>query len=136
MEERKVLRKTPTGTIDIVWDGRFTLIQMNCSCLDALPTCKGMCCRWKSGYTVRLEDDETDYRSIEYQGQRILAPDAQRQWCTYFDPMVSICTIHDRRPKMCRQWHCSPEGEKNDAQIQVRDAGWMLSPLRNFERNL
>jgi len=44
-----------------------------------------------------------------------------------------LCSIHEDRPKMCRQWHCSPEGEATDKQIERRDAGWQLLPVRKEE---
>lgn len=92
-----------------------------------------MCCRKRSGYSVELDADEL----ILYQHRNgTLATKPDGMTCVYQDEVVGLCTIHERRPKMCRQWHCSPKGEMGDTEIERRDAGWMLLPVRKEEAEL
>jgi Fe-S-cluster containining protein len=54
--------------------------------------------------------------------------------CIYLED--GKCSVHQDKPKMCQQWHCSPRGEVNDSRIERRDAGWMLMPMRREEAQL
>jgi Fe-S-cluster containining protein len=137
--DRKLLRAVPSGKIEIVWDGTFTRVEFNCDCTEANPICRGMCCRWRTGYSVELEpEEEPYYESIPHPTRkdvRILSPNKDRTWCTYFDENKGLCKIYKTRPKMCRQWHCSPGGQPEDTEIERRDAGWALFPVRMEEAN-
>ena len=125
-----VLKQTESGLIQVVWNGVFASVQFNCACVDALSLCHGMCCTRRAGYSVELEDDELE----KYQHKNgVLAAKEDGMSCFYFDNEQGICSIHPNRPKMCRRWHCSPEGQKTDAEIERRDAGWMLLPVRKEE---
>lgn len=136
-ERRVVLQEVKSGLIESVSDGILTRIEFNCDCLDALSVCHGLCCRMRSGYSVELEADELDrYHSRPHPsrlGVTILAAKKDSLSCIYLDEEKSICTIHERRPKMCQRWHCSPQGQMGDKAIEVRDAGWVLVPLRYQE---
>jgi Fe-S-cluster containining protein len=127
-----------SGSIDLMWNGQFASMELNCDCLDALPVCHGACCRLRIGYSVELEPDEVDkFEHREHPtrpGVIILASKPDHSSCLYLDDETSLCTIHERRPKMCRRWHCSPGGQLNDKEIERRDAGWMLLPLRKEEQ--
>lgn len=128
-ETTTVIEEPQSGRIAIVWNGVFTSVQFNCDCLEALKYCHGMCCRRRAGYSVELENDEL----LRYKNSRgILATKEDGMECFYLTE-EGKCSIHDSRPKMCRQWHCSPQGSKNDAEIVRRDAGWMLMPIRKEE---
>lgn len=132
-----VIEQPKTGQIAIVWNGAFAAVQFNCSCLDALKFCHGMCCRWRSGYTVELTEEEAEHyawiRHPTRPDTKVLAPKKETMSCVYLDDASGKCTIHSIRPKMCRQWHCSPGGEKLDREIEKRDAGWYLMPVRKEE---
>lgn len=132
-----VLEQLKSGSIDVVWNGVFASVQFNCDCTDAVHLCHGMCCRRRSGYTVDLEISEYGrYRSDPHPTRpfvNILATKKDGMACFYLDEEKGSCTIYERRPKMCRQWHCSPGGSKNDVEIERRDAGWMLLPVRKEE---
>lgn len=140
MEKRTLLLETATGKIESVANELMTRIEFNCDCLDALTVCNSICCRMRSGYTVELEDYEvSQYESRPHPSKvdvHILkvTPDGTR--CVYLDPVKGTCTIHERRPRMCRRWHCSPAGKKDDAEIDVRDSGWVFIPLRKMEADL
>jgi Fe-S-cluster containining protein len=132
-----LLTERKTGPIAIVWNGTFASVQFNGNCLDMLEFCHGMCCRRRSGYTVELEASERGRYFSEPHPTRpfveILATKKNGETCVYQDEETGKCTIHEDRPKMCRQWHCSPEGSPDDKEIVRRDAGWMLLPVRKEE---
>ena len=137
---REVLRAVKTGTIEVVSDVVLTRIEFNCDCLDALPLCNAICCRMKAGYSIELEADELDsYKARPAPGKPgtlILQTAEDGLSCVYLNKETSTCTIHGRAPKMCRRWHCSPQGKKDDGEIDVRDAGWVFIPLRKQEAAL
>jgi Fe-S-cluster containining protein len=125
-----VLEQTQSGPIAIVWNGVFASVQFNTDCLDALHLCHGMCCRRRSGYSVVLEPDELPL----YQHKAgVLAAKKDGMTCWYQEEKSGKCSIYQNRPKMCRQWHCSPQGQMGDKEIERRDAGWMLLPVRKEE---
>lgn len=131
-----VLETVKTGSIAIVWNGVFASLQFNCSCLDAMHLCHGMCCHRRIGYAVELEESEKGkYFSVPHPtrpGVEILQSMSDGSKCIYQEE-DGLCSIHERRPSMCRQWHCSPQGEMTDQQIERRDAGWQLLPVRKEE---
>lgn len=137
MRTQTIMQRTPSGTIDLVWNGVSLRMEFNCKCLDALPFCKGMCCRRPMGFSVELEADELwKFPHREHPTQKgvfILAVDEKTRACVYLDDETSKCKIHDRKPKMCSRWGCSPGTEKEDAGIERRDAGWALYPYRKEE---
>ena len=138
-EERQTLREVASGKIEIIWNGVFSRVEMNCSCLDALPLCHGMCCKNRSGYAVELEQDEIYFYQHRWHPTRdvaILSVKEDGSSCIYFDDKKGMCTIHERRPRMCRRWHCSSGGQIDDKEIERRDAGWMLLPVRAEEAEL
>jgi hypothetical protein len=136
MVRRNVLRAVNSGLIQIAFDGVLNRIEFNCNCLDALEVCQAQCCR-RSGYSVELEPDEVGrFRSVPHPtrlGVTLLAKKDDGLSCYYLGDAFGTCTIYERRPTMCRQWHCSPRGQEKDLEIVVRDAGWVLSPLRKEE---
>jgi hypothetical protein len=135
MDDRVSITNVPSGSVDLVWNGVFARIEFNCNCMDALPLCNGMCCRKRSGYSVELEEDELGFYQHRYHpitGAAILATTEDGMTCIYHR-IDGKCGIHNRRPKMCRQWHCSPQGALNDEEIVRRDSGWILNPVRKEE---
>ncbi len=140
MEEKRTLVTVPSGSIDLVWNGALGLLQFNASCVDVLPYCRGMCCRIRVGYSVELEPDEVDnYQTRKHptrNGVFILAAKEGNTSCVYLDDETSLCTIHERKPRMCKKWGCSPGTEIDDKGIERRDAGWALLPFRKEEAEL
>ena len=128
LESRITLQVVSSGTIDIVWNGVFSRLELNTSCMDALHLCHGMCCTRRAGFSVKLEEDE---RSSYLNTNGVLASTPDGMACVYLKE--GKCGIYERRPRMCRAWHCSPQGQKDDDQIKRRDAGWMLLPVRKEE---
>jgi hypothetical protein len=129
---KKTLVETPSGRIEIIHNGVFTVLQYNTSCEDALPYCKGMCCGLRAGYNVLLKPgEEKEFESIPhpmYLGRYMLASDPKDMHCVYQDKMNGFCTIHSNKPQGCRDWHCSPGGQGED--VVKRDLGWFLSPMQ------
>lgn len=136
MEKLTTIAKVASGTVDLVWNGVFASVQFNADCTDVLHLCHGMCCTRRAGFVVELEENEKGgrYFSVPHPtrpGVEILRSKNDGSRCIYQDD--AKCTIYQDRPKMCRQWHCSPEGQKLDTEIERRDAGWMLLPVRSEE---
>ena len=130
-EERQVLKEVASGKIEFVWNGTYSTLQFNCSCLDAIPYCKGMCCRLRQGFTVLLKDSEIPkYRSRPFPQNpqlRVLERSADGSACYYLDQEKSLCTIHGRHPEMCQVYHCSPGGKGET--VKYRDGGWLWTPM-------
>jgi Fe-S-cluster containining protein len=129
-----VLEQTAKGPIQIVWNGVFASVQFNTDCLDALHLCHGMCCRSRSGYSVELEPDEVDlYWHRQHPTSKVPILQTKEDGSCVYLTEEGRCGTYKTRPKMCRQWHCSPHGQMGDAEIERRDAGWMLLPVRKEE---
>jgi hypothetical protein len=133
---KTVLKETPSGPIEISFDGVMTRVEFNCKCIDAVEMCRGMCCRMRTGFSVELEQDELEkfkHRPHPSKpGVTLLAATEDGMQCTYLKE-PGLCSVHLDKPKMCRQWGCSPGTEWEDYTIPVRDAGWMLFPVRREE---
>jgi hypothetical protein len=129
-ENKTTIREVESGTIDLVLDEGITMMQFNCSCEDALPFCKAMCCRNRPYYNILLEKDEEDKfdKKEEYPhdlSRHILQH--QNGNCSYLDES-SKCKLHPDKPRICKSWHCSPEGKGEG--ITIRDKGWTLIPAQ------
>lgn len=137
MEARTHLVQLETGSIDSVWNGSFLRLEFNADCLDALRVCHAACCRNRSGFSVELDEDELDkYETRPHpmnSAIRLLQVKPDTRACIYLDEVDSKCTIHEHRPRMCRAWACSPHCCSTDEEVQVRDAGWILEPMRREE---
>lgn len=84
---------------------------------------------------MELAEDEVGYFFTPHPAKpevRILATKDDGLECIYLTE-EGRCGIYQRRPKMCRQWHCSPEGQMDDKEIERRDVGWLLTPMRKEE---
>jgi Fe-S-cluster containining protein len=136
--QRTVLRELNSGAIELVWDGVFTRIEFNCSCLEALPFCNAMCCRQRPGYSIELEDHELSKFAHKshpsYPDIQLVQTAGNGLDCIYLED--GKCSVHTDKPEMCQKWHCSPRGEVSDSRIERRDAGWMLMPMRREEAQL
>lgn len=122
-----ILKKVPSGIIEIVEsDEGDPLLQFNCECIDALPWCKAACCRgrpqWNSGvYPDELEKFETLDIEVE-DGIKLLKFIKNRCW--YLGKDDNLCGTHPDKPRICKEWHCSPGGKGED--IKLRSNGWKL----------
>lgn len=136
LEERQTLKELPSGKIELVWNGVYSTLQFNVDCLDAIPFCKGMCCRLRQGFTVLLKDGEVSkYKSRPFPQNpslRVLQRSEDGNSCCYLDAEKSICTIHGQHPEMCKVWHCSPGGI--GATVRYRDGGWLWTPMGCLEQ--
>lgn len=128
-EPKMTIKELPSGTVDIVFNGIFSVLQFNCNCSDALPMCKAMCCRMRTNYNVELKANELekfDSQQILGKGDRSFLPAKPDASCLYLTD-ESLCEVHNDKPENCITWHCSPGGV-GDRLIR-RDAGWLLSPF-------
>lgn len=140
MEIRTVIKETPTGLIELIWNGAVSRIEFNTACLDSLGLCRAMCCRVRATFSIELEEDELERFQHRQHPARpgiwLLASKENSTACLYLDEEKSICTVHELKPRMCQRWHCSSGGEKEDRKIERRDGGWMLTPMRREEVEL
>lgn len=134
MAEVVVLRTVPSGSIDLVHIDQATFLQFNCSCEDALPTCKGMCCGMRPLYQARLTDEEVlesdgIVQAIQINDSSFVAYDEQTSHCVHQDMNTRLCNVQSigHKPQACVQWHCSPKGKGEG--ITVRGMGWVLNPM-------
>lgn len=137
LEERTTLVETPSGKIELAFNGAFQVLQFNCECMDALPYCKAMCCRLRSGYHVKLlEGEKGKYESRPLKvrdpnGLHVLQTKKKDGSCVYLND-EALCRIHQTKPWACGVWHCSPGG-KGDG-IRFTDQGWRLGPAEGSAR--
>lgn len=127
-----VLKDVPTGKIEIVDQDGLMLLQFNCACEDAMPYCKGMCCRMRGVYNVALlPGEENKFKSEPHPktpGLNIIASKQNKQMsCAYQDDSNGFCMVHNDKPVGCSKWHCSPEGG-DPMVITHRDGGWVMLP--------
>lgn len=124
-----VIKDTPTGPIELIFDGQQLVLQFNCSCQDALPICKAACCRYRPFFNVSVSEDEKS----KYLTQP--NPDDDKMHilqhrgcnCVYLDE--SLCSVHQDKPSVCSSWHCSPHGVGEG--VTNRQQGWVMLPLKN-----
>jgi hypothetical protein len=84
-------------------------------------------------FTAPVTEEESvwmKWHYIENEGfaQKVLDDDGSGN-CVYL--IDSKCSIQDRKPEACRNWHCSPGGNPGDPTVTNRDAGWSLWPARS-----
>lgn len=136
---RTVIKETPSGPIELVWD-QLMRLEFNGSCMDMLSSCQAACCRYRAGWSVEIDKDEIDKYQCEphplKEGAWILASNKRTMECVYLDSETSLCTIHDRKPRGCQNWGCSPGTEKDDPRVERREVGWALTPLLKNEAEL
>lgn len=125
MTTKTVIRNTPSGPIQLVFNGSELILQFNCECMHALPICHAICCRYRPYYNVEVRPDEAiKYRSElnEQLGLHVLQHDNGD--CVYLSN--DLCQVNDDKPSVCQEWHCSPEGKGEF--IKVRKNGWVVLP--------
>lgn len=124
-DHKLVLHSLPSGTIDIVSDTNGEpIVQFNCSCLDALPFCKAMCCKGRPMYNVLVPSDRPDLDSVQHPYNESLKVLQCNNNCCKYLSKENHCSINDKKPKSCQEWHCSPGGVGEN--INVRANGWVL----------
>jgi len=132
MPAKTVIKNTPSGPIEIVFDGSQLTLQFNCNCQDALPICHAACCRYRPFYNVGLQPEEvekykTEQHTAEDSDLELTILQHEDNHCTYLNE-DSLCEVHDDKPCACKEYHCSPRG--GGPEIQRRDGGWVILPLK------
>lgn len=130
--DTRTLAKVDSGTIDIVHTPQGVLLQFNCSCADAMPFCKGMCCGMRHMYNTHLSEAEAlsgKYSVMELTtrpDEYFLAYDQNTKHCIHQTP-DGLCGVHSDKPANCTNWHCSPKGVGEG--IERRSGGWFMLPV-------
>lgn len=128
-----VLVETKSGPVELVKIGPAMFLQFNCDCSDALPYCQAMCCRMRMAYNVELTEEEAirlKGLDAENDGRKlkVLPVKDMGSWdCAYLTD-DSKCSVQEEKPSHCRDWHCSPKGNRDDPTVTRRDMGWMMMP--------
>lgn len=126
------IKEVPSGTIDVVHVKQGQLLQFNCSCADALPYCKGMCCGMRHMYNTHLTDEEAasgKYAVLNLStrpGENFIAFDPDTKHCIH-QTSAGFCGVHLDKPESCGNWHCSPGGVGEG--VTRRSGGWFMLPI-------
>lgn len=122
-----VIKDTPTGPIEIVFDGKQLVLQFNCSCEDAMPMCNAACCRYRPFYNVTVSEDEKSkfLTQPNPDNPELHILQNRNDTCVYLKDCK--CEVHADKPSNCASWHCSPRGVGEG--ITRRQNGWVLLPL-------
>lgn len=138
--DRKTIAEVPSGKIELVFENDTVQLQFNCSCEDALPYCKAMCCRHRPYFNILLDADEVDkFECVKVNSEDVSIRHEQGETdinqlyilkeegskCIYLDDACH-CKVHNDKPRACTKFHCSPGGVGDE--ISMRDAGWVLLP--------
>lgn len=126
MENHKtVLVELPTGRIELTTDSQDEpVIQFNCSCEDALPYCRAMCCKGRPLYNILVPPDRKDLETTPHPYNNtltVLKTNGNR--CGYLTD-ENGCSIHENKPPICKTWHCSPGGVGEN--LTQKCGGWNL----------
>ena len=126
MESHKTtLVELPSGKIELVVNQQDEpVLQFNCSCQDALPYCKAVCCKGRPVYNILVPPDREDLKSQPHPFNpqfQVLQTEGNR--CCYLSN-ENMCSIHSDKPDICRTWHCSPGGVGEN--LTQKCGGWNL----------
>ncbi len=80
-------------------------------CFARLPLCHARCCTFK--FFLTKQDLDEGVARWDY-GNPYWIKQAKDGYCTHSDPQTRGCTIHDKRPHVCRQYDC-----RNDRRIWI-----------------
>ena len=133
-----ILKEVKSGTIDIESNGFMLMLQFNCNCDDVLPYCQAMCCKMRMGYNAMLTDEEAERLGhvdvVKDNSVFKFLPHKADYSCIHLEN--DRCKVHDQKPRMCMEEHCSPRGNMGDPTIKRRFGGWLLLPNNpaSFER--
>lgn len=122
---KTVIRNTPSGPIQLVFNGSELVIEFNCECEHALPICHAICCRYRPYYNVEVRPEEVakyQCEANEQSGLHVLQ--SVNGDCVYLSG--DLCQVNDDKPSVCQEWHCSPEGKGTS--LKVRKNGWVILP--------
>lgn len=129
-QEKITIVEVQSGKIELVVIQHLPTIQFNCSCEDALPYCHAVCCKHRPDYNIALDDEEikkfadTSIRHPTIPHINLMAYSKDGH-CVHLENCK--CSVHEAKPSICKQWHCSPGGVGEG--IVIRDEGWSLVPV-------
>lgn len=105
---KTTLMTVPSGEIRTEAGADGLYLVFDCDCIDALPICKAQCCGMK-GTVVQFDEIP------ELLGMTILNDIHNRHemkrdcdgLCCALDRDTRLCTIYEKRPFTCQDFHCS-----------------------------
>lgn len=125
MTVKTVIKNTPSGPIQLVFNGTELTLEFNCECEHALPICHAVCCRYRPFFNVEVKPDEVNKYKCDLNEQLGLHVLQQQDGnCVYLKD--DLCQVNEDKPKTCQEWHCSPEGKGKD--LKIRKNGWVILP--------
>lgn len=126
MESHRItLIELPSGKIELVANHEDEpIIQFNCSCQDALPICRAMCCKGRPLYNILVPSDRKDLKTTQHPyNSKLTVLETNGNRCGYLTN-ENMCSIHNNKPEICRTWHCSPDGVGEN--LTHKCGGWNL----------
>ena len=99
-------------------------------CAELIPLCGGRCCR----FLFALSTKELDEGVIRWDYGRpyIIRQRSSDGFCTHNEPTTKGCTVHDKRPGICRSYDC-----RNDKRVWIDYAKRIPQPegepIENFD---
>ena len=122
---KTVLVELPSGRIELTSDSQDEpVLQFNCSCEDALPYCRAMCCKGRPVYNILVPPDREDLEREPHPYNPTLSvlPTKGNRCCYLTND--NMCSIHEKKPPICSTWHCSPGGVGEN--LTQKCGGWNL----------
>ena len=120
-----VLVKLSSGAIELSSDtNNEPVIQFNCSCEDALPFCKAMCCKGRPLYNILVPPDRKDLETVLHPYDNSLNVLKTNENCCVYLLNDNKCSINNNKPEICKTWHCSPGGVGEN--LTQKCDGWNL----------
>jgi hypothetical protein len=89
-----------------------------------------MCCKLQNVLSVQLNEKEMKQFGTRVFGENEIGPTNLIQIkpntteCKYSKD--DLCSVHNKKPEKCKQWHCSPGGQGEG--ITIRANGWLMLP--------
>ncbi|MHB9032846.1 MAG: YkgJ family cysteine cluster protein, partial [Anaerolineae bacterium] len=72
-------------------------------CASRIPLCHGRCCTFK--FYLSKQDLEEGFAKWDY-GNPYWIRQGEEGFCVHSDPCTRLCTIHEKRPHICRKYSC------------------------------
>lgn len=122
--------------------------QHRINCLDALSVCRANCCSNGGGVALSPEEIESGFYEVEYLCiekkekcdrsepcfHKIAQTRTTGRLCYYLGEDFR-CSIYERRPKICREYHCAADGWKKDPENFLKREELRLSDGLVFEKS-
>jgi Fe-S-cluster containining protein len=91
-------------------------------CANRISLCQARCCTFK--FFLTKQDLDEGVARWDY-GNPYWIKQAKDGYCTHSDPQTRACTIHTKRPHICRQYDC-----RNDKRIWIDFENRIPAPMQ------